>query len=99
MNRYLHIKVFSFVPKVDLTFRIGHMSDDISYYELLQPIIYKYNANIRIRIGFWVANIQIQYFVFVSALEIKIKTRQRYIGTCSYVMHIITMQDPLNLLL
>ena len=75
MNRYLHIKVFSFVPKVDLTFRIGHMhdiSDNISYYELLQPIIYrhKYNANIRILIGFWVANIRIQFFVFISALEI-----------------------------
>ena len=35
MNRNLHIKVFSFVPKVDLTFIIGHMSDNISYYELL----------------------------------------------------------------
>ena len=70
MNRYLHIKVFSFVPKVDLTFRIGHMSENISYYGLLQPIRYKhkYNANIRIRIGFWVANIRIQFFVFVSAL-------------------------------
>ena len=58
--RYLHIKVFSFVPKVDLTFINGHMSDNISYYELLQLIRYthKYNANIRIRIGFWVANIQ-----------------------------------------
>ena len=62
MNRYLHIKVFSFVPKVDLTFIIGHMSDNISYYELLQPIRYKYNVNIRIRIGFWVVNIQIQFF-------------------------------------
>ena len=63
MNRYLHIKVFSFVPKVDLTFRIGHMSENISYYGLLQPIRYKpkYNANIRIRIGFWVANIRIQF--------------------------------------
>ena len=71
MNRYLHIKVFSFVPKVDLTFRIGHMSENILYYRLLQPIRYKhkYNANIRIRIGFWVANIRIQFFVFVSALE------------------------------
>ena len=71
MNRYLHIKVFSFVPKVDLTFRIGHMSENISYYGLLQPIRYKhkYNANIRIRIGFWVANIRIQFFVFVSALK------------------------------
>ena len=70
MNRYLHIKVFSFVPKLDLTFRIGHMSENISYYGLLQPIRYKhkYNANIRIRIGFWVANIRIQFFVFVSAL-------------------------------
>ena len=59
MNRYLHIKVFSFVPKVDLTFILGHMSDNISYYELLQPIRYKhkYNVNIRIRIGFWVENI------------------------------------------
>ena len=59
MNRYLLIKVFSFVPKVDLTFRIGHMRDNISYYELLQPIRYKhkYNTNIQIRIGFWVANI------------------------------------------
>ena len=71
MNRYLHIKVFSFVPKVDLTFRIGHMSENISYYGLLQLIRYKhkYNANIRIRIGFWVANIRIQFFVFVSALS------------------------------
>ena len=72
MNRYLYIKVFSFVPKVDLTFIIGHMSDYISYYELLQPIRYKskYNANIRIQIGFWVANIQIQFAVFVSAIAI-----------------------------
>ena len=71
MNRYLHIKVFSFVPKVDLAFIIGHMSENISYYGLLQPIRYKhkYNANIRIRIGFWVANIRIQFFVFVSALK------------------------------
>ena len=45
------------------------MSDNISYYELLQPIRYKYNANIRIRIGFWVVNIQIQFFIFVSALN------------------------------
>ena len=46
------------------------MSDNISYSELLQPIRYehKYNVNIRIRIGFWVANIRIQFFVFVSAL-------------------------------
>ena len=46
------------------------MSENISYYGLLQPIRYKhkYNVNIRIRIGFWVANIQIQFFVFVSAL-------------------------------
>ena len=46
MNRYIHIKVFSFVPKVYLTIIIGHMSDNISYYELLQHIRYKrkYNA-------------------------------------------------------
>ena len=72
MNRYLQIKVFSFVPKVDLTFIIGHRSDNILYYELLQPITirykHKYNANIRIQIGFWVANIQFKFFVFVSAL-------------------------------
>ena len=39
------------------------MSDNISYYERLQPIRYKhkYNAKIRIRIGFWVANIPIQF--------------------------------------
>ena len=74
MNRYIHIKIFSIVPKVDLTFRIGHMSDNISHYELLQPIRYKhkYNANIRIRIGFWVANIRIKFFVFVSALKVSI---------------------------
>ena len=69
MIRYLHIKVFNFVPKVDLTYIIGHMNDNISYYKLLQRIRYKhkYNANIRIRIGSWVANIPIQFFVFVLA--------------------------------
>ena len=46
------------------------MSDNISYYELFQPIRYKhkYNANIQIRIGCWVVNIRITFFVFVSAL-------------------------------
>ena len=48
------------------------MSDNISYCELLQRIRYKHkdNANIWIRIGFWVANIRIKFFVFVSALVI-----------------------------
>ena len=70
MNRYLHIKVISFVPNVDLTFIIGHMSDNILYYKLLPPIS-DININIIqifVRIGFWVANILIQFFVFVSAL-------------------------------
>ena len=92
MNRYLHIKVFSFVPKVDLTFRIGHMSENISYYGLLQPIRYKhkYNANIRIRIGFWVANIRIQFFVFVSAL-LKMSLRfDRHL--CSAVKFAVVLQ-------
>ena len=106
MNRYLHIKVFSFVPKVDLTFRIGHMSENISYYGLLQPIRYKpkYNANIRIRIGFWVANIRIQFFVFVSALHLyrryillatksKAKFRQYGYSELSDTSHYIIMRS------
>ena len=41
-NKYLHIKIFIFVPKVDLAFKIDHMSDNISCYKLF---IQKYSLS------------------------------------------------------
>ena len=56
------------------------MSDDISYYKLFIHVCiekytirftHKYNANIRTLMGFWLPQIRIQFFAFVSALEVE----------------------------
>ena len=68
MNRYLHLKVFIFVPKVDLTFLIDYTSDDMSYYEpFMNTEIHSirsshiYNVHILFQMGFWVPQIAIQF--------------------------------------